>query len=198
MNTGVEINTDFYFVQWMFLFTSPRLKVSGAEPIKLRWGKNFIPLKPGSYMLEVSVRYGFANRFPNSIYVQINEGDFIQLNYHTPFTIFSTASLVQINNLNQLNSGSNQASSTTMYNNTVQKSNQPFSKVSPNLPPVPSKKEYYLVLSDEQAGPFNIEKLKLLIEIKQLTQDTLIWTKGLDDWKPASHYPEILDLFNKY
>ena len=52
-----------------------------------------------------------------------------------------------------------------------------------------TKKFYYLNGIDKK-GPFSIDELALL----NLSNDTLIWTEGFENWKPLSELPDILKL----
>ena len=54
----------------------------------------------------------------------------------------------------------------------------------PPLPQVNSKK-YYIALSDEREGPYDIRTVQLLIRENKITKDTLVWTEGLQDWVEA-------------
>ena len=54
----------------------------------------------------------------------------------------------------------------------------------PPLPKVNSKK-YYVALSDEREGPYDIRTIQLLIREKRIKKDTLVWTEGLEDWVEA-------------
>jgi cation transport ATPase len=49
--------------------------------------------------------------------------------------------------------------------------------------------EYYVQVSDEQLGPYDFEKIKVLLEFKNIDENTLIWKEGMKDWD------EIVNLF---
>lgn len=51
--------------------------------------------------------------------------------------------------------------------------------------------EYYIVVNDQQQGPFSKEELKA----NHLSPDTLVWRSGMPDWIKASSLPELADLF---
>ena len=193
MNSGIELNSKFWWIQWLFIFCKPRIRINGGEFQKSNWGKNFIPLEPGNYNIEVSIRYMFRHIGHSSIYLKIYEGEIARLKYRTPIFVFSGGKLVEIPNYNRVN---NYTSAPTYNSNSQNNQRPPQIKSTTNLPPIPIQREYYLVISDEQVGPFDLGKVKLLIEIKQINQATLVWTKGLNEWKVASQFPEIDDLFN--
>ena len=56
-----------------------------------------------------------------------------------------------------------------------------------------STKEFYYLDSNEQKGPVGIDQLKIV----GLKSDTLVWTEGLDDWKPAKEVEELKILLIK-
>ena len=49
------------------------------------------------------------------------------------------------------------------------------------------KKEYYYLDGNNKKGPFGLIKLKSI----GLKPDTLVWTDGLDDWKPVKEIDEL-------
>ncbi len=51
--------------------------------------------------------------------------------------------------------------------------------------------EYYVVINDEQQGPFSIEELAQM----GITPETEVWTDGMDDWVKATDVPELRNLF---
>ncbi len=51
--------------------------------------------------------------------------------------------------------------------------------------------DYFLVINEEQKGPFNIDKIKGLLQQKELDENTLIWKEGMDDWEVISKLPEF-------
>lgn len=48
-------------------------------------------------------------------------------------------------------------------------------------------KEYYFLSGKNQNGPYSIEELKT----KKITNETLIWTDGMDNWQKISDLPEL-------
>jgi tetratricopeptide (TPR) repeat protein len=51
-------------------------------------------------------------------------------------------------------------------------------------------KLYYYALNKQQFGPFTIDELKS----KRLKKSTLVWTEGMQDWKPGGEIDEIKDI----
>ena len=66
----------------------------------------------------------------------------------------------------------------TLSNNKVDKSTPP---------PLPKRDTtmYYVALNEEQEGPYDIRTIQLFINNKKLTEETLIWKEGLEDWVEA-------------
>ena len=54
-------------------------------------------------------------------------------------------------------------------------------------------KEFYYLEGNEQKGPMGIDQLKTV----GLKSETLVWTEGLDDWKPAKEVEELKILIMK-
>jgi len=54
-------------------------------------------------------------------------------------------------------------------------------------------KDFYYLEGNKQKGPLSIEQLKSI----GLKPDTLVWTQGLDDWKPAQEVIELKNLMTK-
>lgn len=50
---------------------------------------------------------------------------------------------------------------------------------------------YYLGIDDQRRGPFPEEELLQ----NGMTPDSLVWCKGMDDWKMASQVPELAKYF---
>ncbi|OAD42195.1 RDD family protein [Polaribacter atrinae] len=53
--------------------------------------------------------------------------------------------------------------------------------------------KYYLIENDEKTGPFTIEELNK----KDIYKETLIWTKGLDEWTEAKNIPMLKDIIDQ-
>jgi len=52
--------------------------------------------------------------------------------------------------------------------------------------------EYFFLKGIDQNGPFTVEQLA----DKKLTSDTLIWTKGMDNWQKLKDIPELIKVLN--
>lgn len=76
-----------------------------------------------------------------------------------------------------------------MSNNSVQSASQ----LAEAIPPVI---KYYAVVDGKQAGPYDKNKLKELVDNKVLSQSTLLWKSGLKDWIFAKNMDELSDLWS--
>ena len=52
-------------------------------------------------------------------------------------------------------------------------------------------KKYFYSKGDTNQGPFSLEELKL----ESITNKSLIWFEGLEDWKEAKDFEELNELF---
>lgn len=50
---------------------------------------------------------------------------------------------------------------------------------------------YYIIINDQQQGPFAKEELLS----RGLTPQTMVWCQGMPDWMPASSVHDLNDLF---
>ncbi len=50
--------------------------------------------------------------------------------------------------------------------------------------------QYFVFLNKKKQGPYTISEL----ENMDISSNTLIWTKGMDDWTKASEYDELSEL----
>jgi len=63
-------------------------------------------------------------------------------------------------------------------------------------PPLPSTApRYYLGVSGQQVGPFDMNGLRLEIQSGRLIKSTLVWKDGMSSWEPADRVPELSTLF---
>ena len=50
---------------------------------------------------------------------------------------------------------------------------------------------YFIIVNDQQQGPFTIDELKL----RGIAPDTLVWAEGMPQWTPASQVDELKTIF---
>ncbi len=56
---------------------------------------------------------------------------------------------------------------------------------------------YYVVINGEQYGPYNNAQIEVLSTNNQLTKDSLIWSKNMNNWKPIGETIEFAKLFEE-
>lgn len=79
-----------------------------------------------------------------------------------------------------------------MFNNMNQGINTPNT----TPPPIPQE-VYFMALSDNQYGQYDINGLINNIANGTLTKETLVWKKGLSNWVKASEIIEVNKLFGE-
>jgi hypothetical protein len=73
--------------------------------------------------------------------------------------------------------------------------NQPVSSGIQNPPPLPVSAQYLLSISGEQFGPYDIDELRQMVQLRTLTRETLVWKDGMAQWAPAGTVQELSTLF---
>ena len=71
----------------------------------------------------------------------------------------------------------------------TQEINSPKNNVDKSMPPpLPTRNEtmYHIAVDNLQEGPYDLRTIQGYIKEGKVTQDTLVWTKGLKDWVEAS------------
>jgi hypothetical protein len=66
-----------------------------------------------------------------------------------------------------------------------------------NTTPPPLKIDFFVALNGKQMGPYDLDKIKLLIDVGQITRETLVWKQGMADWEPAEKIAEIKIFFSE-
>ena len=61
-------------------------------------------------------------------------------------------------------------------------------------PPIPNV-QYFTAVNGQQAGPFTIQQLQLLVGNGQLTKRTYVWKQGMANWDFAENIAEVAALF---
>ena len=62
-------------------------------------------------------------------------------------------------------------------------------------PPIPII--YYALINNEQNGPLNYEQLKQLIIETKINKQNLVWKTGMQEWKAATEFAELSNIFNQ-
>ena len=64
-----------------------------------------------------------------------------------------------------------------------------------DVPPSIPTEEYYVVVDGKQIGPYNIERLKEMCLNGNFTKESLVWKKGMEEWKKANEVDELKKVF---
>jgi membrane protease subunit (stomatin/prohibitin family) len=65
-----------------------------------------------------------------------------------------------------------------------------------NTPPPMPNVQYFTAVNGQQAGPFTIQQLQVLVCNGQLTKQTYVWKQGMANWDFAENVPEVATLFS--
>jgi hypothetical protein len=71
--------------------------------------------------------------------------------------------------------------------------NQPVG-AQPVPPPIPTA-GYFVAVEGRQTGPFSMEQLAELATSGSLTQDSLVWKSGMENWVPARQVADLAQVF---
>ena len=84
-----------------------------------------------------------------------------------------------------------------MGNQMAQGLNQPASPPTAPAgpPPLPQGAQYYAGVEGRQVGPFADAELKVAITEGRITRETLVWTQGMAEWKPAGEVEALAKHF---
>ena len=64
-----------------------------------------------------------------------------------------------------------------------------------NTPPPMPNVQYFTAVNGQQAGPFTMQQLQVLVGNGQLTKQTYVWKQGMANWDFAENVPEVATLF---
>lgn len=64
-----------------------------------------------------------------------------------------------------------------------------------NTPPPLPNVQYHVSMNGAQAGPFNMQQLKQMVQNGQLTKQTYVWKQGMANWDLAGNVQELALLF---
>lgn len=62
-------------------------------------------------------------------------------------------------------------------------------------PPMPAQSTFFVAVSGQQSGPFDMNALSSMVANGQLTKDTLVWKQGMPAWAAAGTVQELSSLF---
>ena len=58
-------------------------------------------------------------------------------------------------------------------------------------PPMPTPVQYFYAANGQQAGPANMEQLKVLFANRTINKETLVWKQGMDSWAALNTIEEL-------
>jgi hypothetical protein len=53
--------------------------------------------------------------------------------------------------------------------------------------------QYWIIISDEQRGPYTLTQLRGMWNSGAITANTLYWQQGFEDWHPLANIIEVLE-----
>jgi membrane protease subunit (stomatin/prohibitin family) len=65
----------------------------------------------------------------------------------------------------------------------------------PLPPPIPKAQTYHVAIDEKPKGPLTMVQIKSLINMKKVTNETLIWREGMSGWEGISSLDELSALF---
>lgn len=65
----------------------------------------------------------------------------------------------------------------------------------PIVPPPPPTFSFYALIDNKQYGPYNKIQFKRLVDNDMVSDKTLVWKEGMDNWMPAKDVPEMEEFF---
>ena len=64
------------------------------------------------------------------------------------------------------------------------------------IPPIPTV-DYYLAIQGKREGPFNAEQVEQKYGRSEITENTLIWKKGMKVWAKIADIDDFRHLFDE-
>lgn len=62
-------------------------------------------------------------------------------------------------------------------------------------PPPPPTLQYHVVVNGQQAGPFDLNTLKGMVQKGEISKESLVWKQGMSDWAKAESQDALKDIF---
>jgi len=62
-------------------------------------------------------------------------------------------------------------------------------------PPPPPAVQYHVAVDGQSRGPYDLQTLQSQAQSGTLTRETMVWTNGMDGWKPAGEVSALQSLF---
>ncbi len=62
-------------------------------------------------------------------------------------------------------------------------------------PPPPGTASFFVLINNEQLGPFDLTQLAQMAQQGQLTRDIMVWKQGMAQWQKAGEVPDMTSVF---
>jgi membrane protease subunit (stomatin/prohibitin family) len=63
-------------------------------------------------------------------------------------------------------------------------------------PPIPGQAVFWVVINNQQTGPFDMQTLRGQAQAGRLTRETLVWKQGMSAWSSAGSVGELAGVFD--
>ncbi len=92
--SAIAVTTKFFPLFWLLYFFKPKLAVNGQELPQQAWGRQVIPVQPGTYRIEAHTPYILPPKLgPATADVPVAPGQTVELEYKAPLVAFFPGSL---------------------------------------------------------------------------------------------------------
>lgn len=89
MDAGVEVETKFFVLAFILFLFPPVLFVDGSQPIKVKWGKVFLPLQAGRHQVRCYTPYLWIFKMgDSSMIIDVGPGQVVQTKWSAPLLVF--------------------------------------------------------------------------------------------------------------
>ncbi len=91
-SSGIELQANHSFLQWMLMFVSPVMVINGQK-VTAKWGRHYVPLPAGNYDVMVYFPWFFQEANKARSAVAVYDGHVTGLTYSTAFLTFMSGTL---------------------------------------------------------------------------------------------------------
>jgi hypothetical protein len=89
----ININSKFFFLQWVYYFIKPTISIDGAEPQKMTWGDSTYSVEPGQHTVHIEIPYVVMKIAKATETVNVGAGETTALEYRPPIILFMSGKL---------------------------------------------------------------------------------------------------------
>lgn len=91
---GIAITSHYSVLAWLYAAVTPKVLLNGHEVPIRGWGRSVLPVAPGQYHVHVYTPYWLPSHAgPADYTVEVNTGQWVELEYKAPLFTFSRGSL---------------------------------------------------------------------------------------------------------